>query len=58
MSFYLHPTYQGALVQSSVSLTALPMFPHLGGSLQGHAQRLKLEKPEINQPLDLTAELF
>lgn len=30
----------------------------LGGSYRVMVRRLKLEKPEINQPLDLTAELF
>lgn len=36
----------------------LPIYSQLGGNYVVMAQGLKLEKPEINQPLDLTAELF
>lgn len=55
-----HSTYnfRGFLIQSSFSLTMLPIYSQLGGNYVVMVQGLKLEKPEINQPLDLTAELF
>lgn len=36
----------------------LPAYSKLGGSYRVKGKGLKLEKLEINQPLDLTVELF